>query len=276
MAIACTASCVRTPPPAPFRFAAHGCRSHPAQVPGAPRGMDPGGCHPGDLQELPDQVFRVAGACRAGHAPGSSGANWHHGGGSRPSATNPPHREHPPPWPTRCFCTLHHLASHRLQILESVIKTRWGALPDEQREVLKTYISNLIIKLSTDEVRSGGNPRAGGGGRGLGIEGVGTGIPWLCLMEAGSPAQQARRRTRPARAMRGSPGAASVPAHALAGSCACGPSSTPLPPGNLPTGARVPEQAELGARGHPETGLCTAGGGGMSSLCSSCRAGERG
>ncbi|KAL6772266.1 XPO1 [Auxenochlorella protothecoides x Auxenochlorella symbiontica] len=39
-----------------------------------------------------------------------------------------------------------------LQVLESVIKTRWGALPDEQREVLKTYISNLIIKLSTDEV----------------------------------------------------------------------------------------------------------------------------
>lgn len=38
------------------------------------------------------------------------------------------------------------------QVLESVIKTRWGALPDEQREVLKTYISNLIIKLSTDEV----------------------------------------------------------------------------------------------------------------------------
>lgn len=32
-----------------------------------------------------------------------------------------------------------------------MIKTRWGALPDAQREGIKTYISNLIIKLSTDE-----------------------------------------------------------------------------------------------------------------------------
>lgn len=37
------------------------------------------------------------------------------------------------------------------QILEEVIKYRWGALPDEQREGIKNYISNLIIKLSTDE-----------------------------------------------------------------------------------------------------------------------------
>lgn len=35
------------------------------------------------------------------------------------------------------------------QVLESVIKTRWGALPDAQREGIKTYISNLIIKYST-------------------------------------------------------------------------------------------------------------------------------
>ncbi|KAK9798116.1 hypothetical protein WJX73_000475 [Symbiochloris irregularis] len=38
-----------------------------------------------------------------------------------------------------------------LSILEEVIKYRWGALPDEQREGIKNYISNLIIKLSTDE-----------------------------------------------------------------------------------------------------------------------------
>ena len=38
-----------------------------------------------------------------------------------------------------------------MQILEDVIKFRWGALPEEQREGIKNYISNLIIKLSTDE-----------------------------------------------------------------------------------------------------------------------------
>ena len=37
------------------------------------------------------------------------------------------------------------------QIMEEVIKYRWGALPDSQREGIKTYISNLIIKLCTDE-----------------------------------------------------------------------------------------------------------------------------
>lgn len=38
-----------------------------------------------------------------------------------------------------------------LQILENVIKFRWAALPAEQREGIKNYISNLIIKCSTDE-----------------------------------------------------------------------------------------------------------------------------
>ena len=37
------------------------------------------------------------------------------------------------------------------QILEEVVKYRWGALPDEQREGIKNYISNLIIKLSSEE-----------------------------------------------------------------------------------------------------------------------------
>lgn len=32
-----------------------------------------------------------------------------------------------------------------------MITTRWGALPDEQREGIKTYVSNLIIKIATDE-----------------------------------------------------------------------------------------------------------------------------
>ena len=38
-----------------------------------------------------------------------------------------------------------------VQILENTIKYRWGALPDEQREGVKNYITNLIIKLSSDE-----------------------------------------------------------------------------------------------------------------------------
>lgn len=38
-----------------------------------------------------------------------------------------------------------------LQILESVIKFRWAALPAEQREGIKNYTSNLIIKYSTNE-----------------------------------------------------------------------------------------------------------------------------
>lgn len=38
-----------------------------------------------------------------------------------------------------------------LQILESVIKFRWGALPAEQREGIKNYVSNLIIKYATNE-----------------------------------------------------------------------------------------------------------------------------
>lgn len=40
---------------------------------------------------------------------------------------------------------------YALSILEAVITTRWGALPEAQREGIKTYVSNLIIKISTDE-----------------------------------------------------------------------------------------------------------------------------
>jgi hypothetical protein len=35
--------------------------------------------------------------------------------------------------------------------MEAVIKSRWGALPDAQREGIKTYVSNLIIQIATDE-----------------------------------------------------------------------------------------------------------------------------
>lgn len=38
-----------------------------------------------------------------------------------------------------------------MQILEELIKYRWGVLPDAQREGIKNYISNLIIKLSSEE-----------------------------------------------------------------------------------------------------------------------------
>ena len=40
---------------------------------------------------------------------------------------------------------------YALSVLEAVITTRWGALPEAQREGIKTYVSNLIIKISTDE-----------------------------------------------------------------------------------------------------------------------------
>ncbi|PNH03912.1 Exportin-1 [Tetrabaena socialis] len=38
-----------------------------------------------------------------------------------------------------------------LQILESVIRWKWGALPMEQREGIKNYLSNFIIRFSTSE-----------------------------------------------------------------------------------------------------------------------------
>ncbi len=39
-----------------------------------------------------------------------------------------------------------------LQILDNVIKHRWGAIDDTQREGIKNYLSNLIIKISSNEV----------------------------------------------------------------------------------------------------------------------------
>lgn len=41
--------------------------------------------------------------------------------------------------------------SLKLQILENVIRFKWGALPEDQREGIKTFLSNLIIRFTTDE-----------------------------------------------------------------------------------------------------------------------------
>ena len=38
-----------------------------------------------------------------------------------------------------------------MQILEKVIKHRWGAIDDTQRAGIRNFVSNLIIKLSSDE-----------------------------------------------------------------------------------------------------------------------------
>jgi exportin-1 len=64
-------------------------------------------------------------------------------------------QEHPDAW-TRVDAILEQSANAQtrffaLQILEAVVRTRWGALPDAQREGVKTYVSNLIIRLATDE-----------------------------------------------------------------------------------------------------------------------------
>ncbi|CAL5408072.1 unnamed protein product [Camellia sinensis] len=39
-----------------------------------------------------------------------------------------------------------------LQVLEGVIKYKWNALPAEQRDGMKNYISDVIVKLSSDEI----------------------------------------------------------------------------------------------------------------------------
>lgn len=38
-----------------------------------------------------------------------------------------------------------------VQILEEAIKYRWGALPEPQRQGIRNYISNLIIKISSND-----------------------------------------------------------------------------------------------------------------------------
>jgi exportin-1 len=38
-----------------------------------------------------------------------------------------------------------------MQILENVIRFKWGALPLEQREGVRNFLSNFIIRFTTDE-----------------------------------------------------------------------------------------------------------------------------
>ena len=64
-------------------------------------------------------------------------------------------QEHSEAW-TRVDAILEHSKNPQtkyfgLQVLEGVVRTRWGALPDAQREGIKSYITNLIIALSTDD-----------------------------------------------------------------------------------------------------------------------------
>ncbi|BDA47056.1 Exportin-1 [Coccomyxa sp. Obi] len=65
-------------------------------------------------------------------------------------------QEHPDAW-TRVDRILENSQSQQskffaLQVLEELIKHRWGAIDDQQREGIKNYLSNLIIKISSDEV----------------------------------------------------------------------------------------------------------------------------
>jgi exportin-1 len=66
-------------------------------------------------------------------------------------ATHPPGPQRRKRTPATCSRIPKRPPALRPQVLEAVVRTRWGALPDAQREGIKTYISNLIIKTSTDE-----------------------------------------------------------------------------------------------------------------------------
>jgi len=64
-------------------------------------------------------------------------------------------KEHPDSW-TKVDSILEHASNqetkfYALQILESVIKTRWKLLPTEEREVIKKFIVELIVKIASDE-----------------------------------------------------------------------------------------------------------------------------
>lgn len=46
------------------------------------------------------------------------------------------------------FCDFTNVATHTyFQVLESVIKYRWNALPVEQRDGIKNYISDVIVQV---------------------------------------------------------------------------------------------------------------------------------
>ncbi|KAL3682847.1 hypothetical protein R1sor_000869 [Riccia sorocarpa] len=64
-------------------------------------------------------------------------------------------QEHPDTW-TRVVTILQNSGNlnskfYALQVLEGVIKYRWNALPMEQRDGIKNYISDLIVQLSSNE-----------------------------------------------------------------------------------------------------------------------------
>ncbi|KAG0570872.1 hypothetical protein M758_6G185900 [Ceratodon purpureus] len=64
-------------------------------------------------------------------------------------------QEHPDTW-TRVVTilqnsTIANTKFYALQVLEGVIKYRWNALPVEQRDGIKNYISDLIVQLSSNE-----------------------------------------------------------------------------------------------------------------------------
>ena len=69
---------------------------------------------------------------------------------------------------TNIVCFLVILQYYGLQILETVIKTRWKVLPRTQCEGIKKFIVGLIIKISSDssamEVSIIWTKRLGGGG----------------------------------------------------------------------------------------------------------------
>lgn len=70
-------------------------------------------------------------------------------------------QSHPDAW-SRVDAVLEHSSSAQskffaLQILEDVIKRRWGALPDEQRAGVRNFVSNMIISHASAETR--GNSR---------------------------------------------------------------------------------------------------------------------
>ena len=70
---------------------------------------------------------------------------------------------HPDAW-SRVDAVLEHSRNAQskffaLQVLEDVIKRRWGALPDEQRAGVRNFVSNMIISCASNESK-GNSSRA--------------------------------------------------------------------------------------------------------------------
>ena len=72
-------------------------------------------------------------------------------------------QSHPDAW-SRVDAVLEHSTNAQskffaLQILEDVIKRRWGALPDEQRAGVRNFVSNMIISVASSSEASKGSSR---------------------------------------------------------------------------------------------------------------------